>query len=120
MTAIVPSSPARGYYDYVKVNVDINAIHQWLMDYKFNKYDEPQFGNIFEDSWPDCIKALNPRNVKIYEVDSLRYVRIIYFFGPSAAFGLCVMEKPMSIPPYDFDCSDTRIELSNNAFVWMN
>jgi hypothetical protein len=120
ISAIVPSSPAKGYYDYVNENVDIAEIHQWLIDYEFNKYDQPQFGNVFEDNWPECIKKLNPRDVKIYNADSVKYAKVIYFFGPSAAFGLCVMEEPVSVPPYDPDYSDTRIELSDNAFVWYN
>ena len=117
VTALVPSSPAKGYCDYVKANVDIDEIYKWLINYQFNEYDEAEFGRVFEENWPKCIKNLNPKNVLIRKVNAKKYMRIIYFFGPSAAFGLCVMEEPMDIPDYG-DFPEKRIKLSDNTFAW--
>jgi glucan phosphoethanolaminetransferase (alkaline phosphatase superfamily) len=112
-------SPAKGYYDYVKMNVDVGEIHASLMDYE-REDNSTKYNRLFEEYWPECIKVLKPDNVLLSEKDSIKYVRVVYFFGPSQAFGLCVMEEPTEIPAYDPDDYSHRIKLDNNAFIWDN
>lgn len=111
--------PAKGYYDYVKANVDLDEIHDWLLSYEFSKYDDAEYGRVFEDNWPESIKALNPsRGVLLLESEGKKYIRISHGVDWELSIGLCVMEEPMDIPEYGDDFNDKRIKLSDNAFVW--
>ena len=113
--------PAKGYYHYVKSNVDIDEIHHWLVNYKGPKYDDfvdedgTKRGRVLDVDWPECIKALNPtRGVLIFESKGKKYIRISYAVDWELSIGLCVMEEPMDVPGIK-----RYIELQDNAFIWM-
>lgn len=121
---LVPfGSITEGHYDYVKENVDIGEIHQWLVNYEESDHtytyvneDGAKTGSIYDSDWPECIKAHNPGNVLIGEKDSKRYLRVWYRFGPGMSFGFCVMEAPMDVPEYGIE---DRKELQSDAFIWI-
>ena len=117
-------SPEKGYYNYIKDNVDIVEIHDWLEkyedpDYTFTEEDGTKSGSVLDWDWPQCIKNLNPtRGVLIGEIETIKYIRIMYAVDWELSIGLCVMEKPMEVPEYGFDVPEKRIMLSENAFVF--
>ncbi|MHC5180546.1 MAG: hypothetical protein ACYSOW_01525, partial [Planctomycetota bacterium] len=111
--------PVKGYYDYVQSNVDLNEIHDWLLSYEFSKYDDAEYGRVFENNWPESIKALNPsRGVLLLENEGKRYIVISHGVDWELSIGLCVMEEPMDVPEWGYDFTEKRIKLSDNAFVW--
>lgn len=109
----------QGYYDYLTDNhINIEQIRAWMTSYEFGRGDDPQYGYVFERNWPDCIRCLHPKAVVLKEPEGKIYLRIIYSFGPSVAFGLCVTEEPTDVPLYDPQDGENRIQLQENAFVW--
>jgi predicted membrane protein len=113
----------QGYSDYINANTNVEEIHKWLVDYEMSDYefineDGSKHGSVDDFDYPDCIKALNPHDVLIFEKNSKRYILLRYSFGPGMSYGLCVMEEPMDIPDYIDDRSDNRIQLQDIAFVW--
>lgn len=118
------SPVAKGYYKYVKSNLDINKIHKWLINYK-NTEDESvdEYGTkqyrVFDYDWPESIKNLNPsRGVLICENKGKKYIRISHGVDWELSVGLCVMEEPMDVPEWGHNFSEKRIKLSDTAFVW--
>ena len=124
MSAAFVKFPARGYCDYVKNNVDIDAIHNWLVNYEVTEYeyvaeDGTRRRLVFEEDWPESIKTLNPsRGVLIFENKGKKYIRISHGVDIELSIGLCVMEEPMGVPEWGDDFNEKRIKLSDSTFVW--
>ena len=111
---------AKGYYCYVRNNVDISELQTWLAEYEHTITNQGRHhvDQIHEEYWPACIKKLNPREVRIFGESPKKYIRIIYGTTVHPSFGLCVMEEPVEIPLDSYYDSEYRIKLSDNAFVW--
>ncbi|MHC4742242.1 MAG: hypothetical protein ACYS8Z_10035 [Planctomycetota bacterium] len=115
---------ARGYYCYVRDNVEIDELQKWLTEYEHKITRQEEYGEeyrtdlIFEENWPVCIKQLNPKEVTLYGEKPQKYIRIIHGLVAGPSFGLCVMEEPLDIPLDVYYDSEYRIKLSDNAFIW--
>ncbi len=111
---------AKGYYCYVRNNVDISELQTWLAEYEHTITTQDKYSSdrIFKDNWPACIKKLNPVDVRISGEEPQKYIRIQYGSFVIPSFGLCVMEKPVDIPLDSYYDSEYRIKLSDNAFIW--
>ncbi|MBW8017659.1 MAG: hypothetical protein FVQ82_15890 [Planctomycetes bacterium] len=115
-----PVYMAKGYYERVTELGGVTELQAWLkeLDLAQTKPFVNELRRIPPENWPAAAKKLAPRMITFGELDSERFINLVYFGAATGWYGLVVVENPLKVP--QMHENEFRIYVNSNAFVWRN
>jgi len=105
-----------GLYNKISKAKVSNEISDWLEEYNFSEVSLEYF--LAQDKWPKIVAELMPKEVRLYKIDSIKAIDLIYGGGFIGDFGVTVTEKPVDVPFNLFYNNEYRVQIQSNSFVW--